>query len=92
VAGQSRRAHQAPVHVLSRLRRRRSCSPPPALTSRQPGASAVAARAAGASRVALARKRRACYPTNKGRAAREAAFRIEPRAPASPAQRRGRTR
>ena len=72
--------------------RRRSCfSPPPARASRRPGASAVATRAATASKVVLARNRRgnglsraqaslprAAAPPVKRR------FRIEPRAPAPP--------
>jgi hypothetical protein len=58
---------------------------------------AVAARAAAASKVALARNRCVMpgvgFAANEGNAAREAAFRIEPRAPASPRSApRGRTR
>ena len=75
------------------LRRRCSHSSPLALAPRRPGGGAAPARAAAASKVVLARNRRgnglsraqaslstAAAPPVKG------AFRIEPRAPASPAQ------
>ena len=80
--------HAVPARLpcrCTRLRRRCSRSPPPVLAAQRRGASAVAARAAAASKVALARNRRAMrrasFPANEGSAAREAAFRIEPRAP-----------
>jgi hypothetical protein len=72
------------------LRRRCSCSsPPPAPASPPPGAvrwrRALARLESGAGTEPA---RRSGFAANEGSAAREAAFRIEPHAPASPAQRR----
>ena len=71
------------------LRRRCSCSSPSTPASRSPGARAVAARPSATTKGALARKTRSSFAANRGSAAREAAFRIEPRAPVCPAQHRG---
>jgi hypothetical protein len=69
-----------------------SCSSPTALASCRLGARAVCTLARLEGGAGTEPVPRAGFPANEGSAAREAAFRIEPRAPDSPAQRRANVR